>query len=58
MPFSSESASTNLDKAKKLYTENVDDKLKIKIESKIRYEHMPTLFWHRYFSEEIGMRGV
>lgn len=56
MPFSSENASINLDRAKKIFTENVDRNLKSKLDANIAYKHMHTIFSHQQFSLEIGMR--
>ncbi|MDL2280115.1 hypothetical protein LJC15_05610 [Desulfovibrio sp. OttesenSCG-928-G11] len=57
MPFSCESASINLDRAKKIFTENVDKDLKDKRDANINYSHMHTIFSHQQFSLEIGMRS-
>lgn len=55
-PFSDQNASINLDRAKKIFTENVDKNLKQKLDANIVYRHMPTIFSHQQFSTEIGMR--
>jgi hypothetical protein len=56
MPLAKENASTNLEKAKNIYTENVDESLKEKFKKNIKYVHMPTIVTHQLFSNEIGMR--
>lgn len=56
MPFATENASINLDRAKKIFTENVDKNLKSKLDANINYKHMATIFKHQQFSLEIGMR--
>lgn len=55
-PIATSDASRNAESAKRLFTENLDGKLKEKMMSLIKYESCPTVIKHQQFSEEIGMK--
>ena len=56
VPISTPTTSQNFQKAKFLFTEDMDEELKNKIKQNIFYENCPVIVKQQYFNEEIGMR--